>query len=195
MANSNVIFPRNRPKLGGARRVGTVSLLFAIVVLCQPSEAIAKETRRKLTNPGALFPTRIGLFVRHGGIESDEAGDPLAHYTAGSLVLASVYFYRTRGHTLEREYFDCRDQVKIASPNARLISDSAFSAAGRRGRRAIFTVKKGPLAGREPSKSQLLIFRAADRFLKFRITYSIAHAERAEKEIDNFVRAFPWPGG
>lgn len=181
--------------MAGVPWMRALSVLFAIVVLFPPSDAIAKETRRRVTDPRALFPSRIGLFARNGGVEKDDAGDPLAHYTAGSLVLASVYFYRTRGHTLEREYFDCRDQVKISSPSARLISDSAYSVSGRRGRRAIFTVKKGALARGGPSKSQLLIFRAGDRFLKFRITYSIAHAERAEQEVDNFVRSFPWPGG
>ena len=181
--------------MAGVPWMRTLSVLFAIVVLFPPSDAIAKETRRRVSDPRALFPSRIGLFARNGPVELDDRGDPLAHYTAGSLVLASVYYYRTRGHTLEREYFDCRDQVKIASPNARLISDSAFSVAGRRGRRSIFTVKKGPLAGRGPSKSQLAIFVVGDRFLKFRITYPVAHAERAEKEIDIFLRSFPWPSG
>lgn len=170
-----------------------LSVLFAIVVLLPPGDAMAKETRRRVTDPRAQFPSRVGLFTRKGPVKSDDAGDPLAHYWAGSLVLASVYYYRTRGHTLEREYADCKDQVKIASPSARLISDSALSVSGRRGRRAIFTVKKGPLAGRGPSKSQLVMFAVGDRFLKFRITYSVAHAERAEKEIDIFLRSFPRP--
>lgn len=195
MESSSVIYRPSREGRAGVPKMRTLGILFAIVFLFPPGDAIGKETPRRVTDPRALFPSRVGLFTRQGRVESDDTGDPLAHYWAGSLVLASVYYYRTRGRNLEREYADCKDQVKISSPNARLISDSAFSAAGRRGRRAIFTVKKGPLAGRGPSKSQLLIFRAADRFLKFRITYSIAHAERAEKEIDNFVRAFPWPGG
>ena len=172
-----------------------LSILFAIVILLPPGNAIAKETRQRVPDTRALFPSRVGLFARRGRIESDNAGDPFAHYWAGSLVLASAYYYRTSGHTLEREYSDCKDQVKINSPSARLISDSAFSVSGRRGKRAIFTAQKGPLAARGPAKSQLLIFGAGDRFLKFRITYPIAHAERAEKEIDLFLRSFPWPNG
>jgi hypothetical protein len=170
-----------------------LSILFAIALLFPPGDAIAKETRRRASDPRAIFSNRVGLFAREGRVELDAGGDPFAHYWAGSLVLASVYYYRTRGHTLEREYADCKDQVKISSPNVRLISDSAFLLPGRRGRRAIFMVKKGALARREPSKSQLLIFIAGDRFLKFRITYPIAHAERAEKETETFVRSFPWP--
>jgi hypothetical protein len=173
----------------------TLSILFAIVILLPPGVATAKETRQRVTDTRGLFPNRIGLFARHGRIEFDNAGDPLAHYWAGSLALATVYHYRTRGHTLEREYSDCKDEVKIASPSARLISDSAFSLSGRRGKRAIFTAQKGPLAARGPAKSQLLIFGAGDRFLKFRITYPVAHAEGAEKEIDLFLRSFPWPNG
>lgn len=193
MESLSVISRRSSRHAAGIPSLRVWILLFAVTALLQPGDAVAKETRRRVTNPSALFPSRIGLFVRDKKVELDDAGDPLAHYTAGSLVLASVYYYRTRGHSLEREYFDCRDQVKIASPNARLISDSAFAVAGRRGKRAIFTVEKGPLAGRGPSKSQLLIFAAGDRFLKFRISYPQANAARAEKEIDAFLRSFPSP--
>jgi hypothetical protein len=171
----------------------TLGILFAIVILLPPSAATAKETRQRVTDTRALFPNRVGLFVRHGRVRLDNAGDPLAAYWAGSLALATVYYYRTRGHTVEREYSDCKDEVKVYSPSARLISDSAFSISGRRGKRAIFSVPKGPLAARGPAKSQLLIFGARDRFLKFRITYPLAHAEGAEREIDVFLRSFPWP--
>lgn len=181
--------------MSGVPNMKAFNILFAIVILLPPGNAIAKETRQRVTDTRAIFPSRIGLFARRGKIESDKAGDPLAHYWAGSLVLASAYYYRTSGHTLEREYSDCKDQVKIFSPNARLISDSTFSISARRGRRAVFTVKKGALASGGPSKSLLLIFAVGDRFLKFRITYPVAHAERAEKEIDNFLRSFPWPSG
>jgi hypothetical protein len=173
----------------------TLSFLLAIALLLPASDASAKETRQRVTDTRALFPNNVGLFARHGPVRLDNAGDPLATYWAGSLALATVYYYRTRGHTVEREYSDCKDEVKVYSPSARLISDSAFSISGRRGKRAIFTVPKGPLAVRGPAKSQLVIFAAADRFLKFRITYPIAHAERAEKEIDIFLRSFPWPKG
>jgi hypothetical protein len=171
-----------------------LSILFTIVLLF-PSAAIAKEAAQRVTDPRTVFPSRVGLFTRHGRVESDDWGDPFADYWAGSLVFANVFYYRTRGHTLEREYSECKDAVKIASSNARLLSDSAFSRSGRRGRRAIFIIQKGGLARWGPTKSQLVIFAIGDRFLKFRITYSIDHAERAEKEIDIFLRSYPWPSG
>ena len=195
MENSSVISPRSSRNPAGVPNRRALIVLFALVILLPPANAIAKETRQRVTDTRAIFPSRIGLFARHGRVELDNAGDPLAHYWAGSLVLASAYFYRTSSHSLEREYSDCKDQVKINSPSARLISDSAFSVSGHRGKRAIFTAQKGPLADRGPAKSQLVIFMAGDRFLKFRITYPIAHAERAEKEIDLFLRSFPWPKG
>jgi hypothetical protein len=46
-----------------------------------------------------------------------------------------------------------------------------------------------------PAKSLLVIFVAGDRFLKFRITYPIAHADRVDREVDTFLRSFPWPKG
>lgn len=170
-----------------------LSILLAIATLCSPVGAMARETNRRVPSARAEFPARVGLFVRRGPVERDAAGDPLAHYWAGSLVLASVYWYRTSGHSLEREYADCKDQVKIASASARLVSESTFSVSGHRGKRAIFRATKGSLAAGGVAKSHLLIFIAGDRFLKFRITYPVAHAERAETEIDLFLRSFPWP--
>lgn len=172
----------------------TLGSLLAFVLLF-PCAAVAKERGQQVTDARNLFPSRVGLFTRHGRVELDDWGDPLAGYWAGSLVFANVYYYRTRGHTFEREYSECKDAVKIASSNARLISDSAFSRSGRRGRRAIFVIKKGGLAQWGSAKSQLIIFAIGDRFLKFRITYSTDHAERAEKEIDTFLRSYPWPAG
>lgn len=141
------------------------------------------------------FPTRLGLFVREGPVRLDDGGDPWANYWAGSLVLVSVFYYQTNGHPLEREYADCKDYVKILTRDARLVSDSAIriSPAGRAhsGRRAIFTSRK--LGSFKGAKSQLLIFQHKDRFMKYRITYPLAHAERAEEQIDNFLRSFPWP--
>jgi hypothetical protein len=169
----------------------TLSGLVAIVLLF-PNAAIAKEPGQRGPDLRTLFPSRVGLFIRHGRVELDDWGDPLADYWAGSLVFANVFYYRTRGHTLEREYSECKDAIKIASSNARLLSDSVFS---RSGRRAIFAIQKGGLARWGPTKSQLIIFAIGDRFLKFRITYSIDHAERAEKEIDTFLRSYPWPAG
>jgi hypothetical protein len=175
-------------------RTRTLSSLIAIVLLF-PSASIAKEPSQRAPDSRTLFPSRVGLFTLHGRVELDDWGDPLADYWAGSLVFANVFYYRTHGHTLEREYSECKDAVKIASSNARLLSDSAFSRSGRRGRRAIFAIQKGGLARWGSTKSQLVIFAIGDRFLKFRITYPIDHAERAEKEIDTFFRLYPWPAG
>src|ERR1700741_374506 len=115
----------------------TLRTLLAIIVLLPTGNAVAKDNRPQVANSRSLFPSRVGLFVRKGQVRADSGGDPVATYWAGSLALAAVYYYRTRGHTLEREYSDCKDEVKIYSPSARVISDSAFLIAGRRGKRAI----------------------------------------------------------
>ena len=169
-----------------------IGVLMGLVVLFGPEVAAAK-TPGPTQDRGFKFPQRVGFFVRKGAVRTDEAGDPVATYLAGSLAFATVYYYRTRGQTLEREYSNCKKEVNVYSPGARLISDSEATISGRRAKRAIFDVRKGPLAIAGPAKSQLIIFLAADRFLKFRITYPVAHAERAEKEIDLFLRSFPQP--
>ncbi len=172
-----------------------LSALLSVAILLAPGLVLAKQTRASATGFGGVFPSRVALFTRHGSVELDHWGDPLADYWAGSLVFANVFYYRTRGHTLEREYSECKDAVKIGSSHARLISDAAFMLSGHRGKRAIFSIQKGGLATTEPAKSQLVIFTVGDRFLKFRITYSQAHADRAEQEIERFLRSYPWPSG
>lgn len=184
------MFPRNNVPVPNLRW-RMVGVLMALIFLCGPEIAAAKSPSPARNK----FPGRVGFFVRKGAVRMDKAGDPVATYWAGSLALATVYYYRSRGHTLEREYSNCKNEVKAYSPTSRIISDSSFVSAGRRGKRAIFSIRRGPLAVAGQAKSQLVIFPAGDRFLKFRITYPVAHAERAEKEIDNFLRSFPWPRG
>ncbi|HKP02338.1 MAG TPA: hypothetical protein VJU77_03165 [Chthoniobacterales bacterium] len=170
----------------------TVGVLTAVVFLFA-SEVNAAKTPSSASNSQFKFPNRVGFFVRKG-VRADQAGDPIATYWAGSLAVATVYYYRTRGHTLEREYSSCKGEVKMVSPSARLVSDTTFTASGRNGKRAIFDIRTGPLALAGPAKSQLIIFPAGDRFLKFRVTYPVAHRERAEQEINVFLRSFPQPG-
>ena len=170
----------------------TVGVLPAVAFLFT-SEVAAANTPSSASKSQFKFPNRVGFFVRKE-VRADEAGDPIASYWAGSLAFATVYYYRTRGHTLEREYSSCKGEVKMVSPSARLISDSTFTASGRNGKRAIFDIRTGPLALAGPAKSQLIIFPAGDRFLKFRVTYPVAHGERAEQEINVFLRSFAQPG-
>jgi hypothetical protein len=193
--NSNIIsHPSNRKSLRLLiSRSFTIGL--ALCFLGPPGVAIAKNSSDASDTAGAKFPARVGLFVRHGSVKLDEGGDPWVTYWAGALVLINMFYYRTHGHTLEREYADCRDSVKMVTADARLVSDTraTISPGGRArtGWRAVFTSNK--LGISERAKSQLLIFQLGDRFVKYRITYPLAHAERAEKEIDNFLRSFPWP--
>ena len=146
----------------------------------------------------AKFPERVGLFKRQGPAKLDVGGNPQATYWAGALVLMDVFYYRTYGHTLEREYSDCKDYVKIVTPDAFLVSDSAttISPGGhtRVGRRAIFRTRKPHGVFHAPLKSQLLIFENKDRFVKYRITYASTHAQKAEEQIGHFLSSFSWPG-
>jgi hypothetical protein len=169
-----------------------------LVLPLNKAEAKAKETRAANSAGGFKFPAQVASFRRSGPVKSDAAGDPYASYWAGHLILADVFYYRTSGHALQREYSDCRDYVRIYTPSARLISDAVITISPRgesyRGHRAIFTAKKGRLGPGGPAKSQLLIFQLGDRFVKYRISYPLAHAERAEQEIDLFLKALAWPG-
>lgn len=167
--------------------------VFLTTLLIVPSMMAAKPAAPQRSS--FKFPSRVGLFVREGAPKLDAGGDPYAQYWAGSLILATVYYYQTRGHTLAREFADCKNEVRRYTPKAQLISDSRMTGRPQPGLRAIFIARSGALAARGPAKSQLVIFQIGDRFLKYRITYQLAHAERADREVDDFVRRFPWPAG
>jgi hypothetical protein len=172
-------------------------LLLGGVLLA--SGAIAEAAPRTKSLPPAAkisFPTQAGAFKRQGPPQRDPFGYPTATYWAGALAMASVFYYPNEGQSLARGHGAAREHVKLASPSAKLRSDRAeqilLGGAKRAGHRAVFTLT-GP--GNMPAKSQLITFSRGDYFLKFRITYPLPHAERADKEIDRFLANFPWPGG
>ena len=108
-------------------------LPIAIVIALSPAtfppnnaEGKTKPTGASNSAAGFNFPTQVELFLRQGPIKFDQGGNPYASYWAGALILADVFYYRTYSHTLEREYSDCKDYVKISSPRARLISDASI---------------------------------------------------------------------
>lgn len=141
------------------------------------------------------FPKQVGAFKKQGPTKPDMFGFPTATYWAGASGWATVYFYPSGGQSLAQGYAAARDQVKIASPSAKLRADRAerisVSGAPRNARRAIFTLNA---PGNVPAKSQLIMFSNGSYFLKFRITYKLAHADRFDREVERFLAAFPWPG-
>jgi hypothetical protein len=140
---------------------------------------------------GMVFPGRIGLFQREDGIKYDAGGYPMAKYWAGALILLDVFFYKD--NPFELEYANCRDYVKVAHPRARLLSDGP-SNLHPNGRRARFTFADRFGGGSKVKlQSELIMFPTRDRYVKFRITYPFSHANRAEEEIDSFIRAFAFP--
>ena len=140
---------------------------------------------------GMKFPARIGSFIREGPIEYDAAGYPEATYLVGRIALASVFYYKEAPFLTE--YANARKAVKIKTPSARLISDSA-SNLHPGGRRSLFAFQETFLG--EPKVkvfSELLMFPHKDFYLTFRITYFASQANRARKEIDELVRGFKMP--
>ena len=179
--------------------VGFALLALSTSAANKETQNIAKRSASSRDSAaGFTFPRHVGNFVRRGSIILDEGGNPIATYWAGALVLVDVYYYLTYGHSLDREYADCRDYVKIYTRDARLISDGevTISPAGRRhrGHRAVFRFRPDPRADfKGAMKSQLLIFQLRDRFVKFRITYSFEHADRVEEELQDFLNELAWP--
>jgi hypothetical protein len=156
--------------------------------------ALARDSGGTAFDPktGARFPAQLGVFARNGGVRYDEGGYPMVSYFAGSLIVLDLYYYPD-ALSFAQEFNTCRDYVKIATPNARLISDRSSTLKGS-GRRATFSMQSKFLGAPNVKLfSELLLFRHRDRFLKFRVTYRADHADRARQEIDSFIGSFKLP--
>ena len=195
IASTSPLAPARIPRM--RRRVLAILLFASISQLAFAPLALAARPAHPLPPPAKIsFPKQVGAFKRQGAPKPDMLGYPTATYHAGALGWATVYHYPTAGLSLAQGHAGARDQVKIASPSAKLRSDRAerisLGGAPRDGRRAVFTVT---MPGKMRAKSQLIMFSRGQYFLKFRITYRLEHAARMEQEIDRFLASFPWPGG
>jgi hypothetical protein len=165
--------------------------LLGAAIAAEPDQSSAKVATSTDPKTGVTFPKRLGVFEREGEIEYDAGGNPTARYLAGRLIFLHAFYYKD--NSFATEYASCRDSVKVIHPDARLISDSSSNLQAS-GRHAIFTYQDKFLGGAKSKlMSELMMFPHRDRYLKFRITYPAAHADRARREIDSFVRAFELP--
>ena len=148
---------------------------------------------------GFRFPARIGPFIRAGTRLYDAAGQDLSvKYLAGALAVADVYEYPTRGKSLATEFVDRKDEVRFYHSDARLLHEGEVTihpgGKVRRGRKARFAVSEGyNYSFPPPYQSDLLVFQNGQRFIEYRFTYSAAHRERVQSEIDKFFDALAWP--
>ena len=154
-----------------------------------------------IRNSGFHFPERIGPFARGQNQQYDAAGlDLSVKYVAGALIVADIYEYPTGGKSLATEFANRKDEIALYHSDARLLSEGEVTIhpGGRahHGRRARFAISKGyQYSFPPPYQSDLLVFQRGDRFVEYRFSYSAAHRERAESEIDKFIDALAWPEG
>jgi hypothetical protein len=172
------------------RKLLLLSIATASLFLCHNAVAATGDPSRD-AKTGVTFPKRLGVFEREGGIKYDAGGNPMATYLAGRLILLDAFYYKD--NSFATEYSNCRDYVKIMHPEARLVSDGPSNLHAS-GRRAVFTFQDKFLGGdRTKLISELMMFPHRDRYIKFRVTYPAAHADRARREIDSFARALKLP--
>jgi hypothetical protein len=180
-------------------------LLIASVVLPSTSRAAPFEKlpgdRIRHTTSGFVFPNHIGPFERAQTQQYNQAGsDVSAAYNAGVLIAATVYVYpapRQEGaDVLAREYASKRAEVLHGHQGVTVLPERpvSVSQSGKKysGKRAYFSYRDVFAGTPQNVKSQLLVFRDGPAFIEYRFTYPIAHADKAEEEIQHFITGWSW---
>jgi hypothetical protein len=145
---------------------------------------------------GFHFPARVGSFARFTGHQYDAQGrDVSVGYNGDIPSVVTVYVFPAGSEDLESalvaqsadvlnaypgaQVVERRSvQVSPADVNAELVS-FAFS--------AVFQGKEQPL------RSELVLARYGERFIKYRITYPAAIADLAAEDSGKFLQHFAWP--
>jgi hypothetical protein len=185
--------------------LSSTCLLIASIVPPSTSRAAPFEKlpgdRIRHAISGFVFPGRIGQFERAQMQQYNQTGsDVSAAYNAGVLIAATVYVYpapRQEGaDVLVREYASKRGEVLHGHQGVTVLSESPVSVSqgGKKysGKRGYFSYRDVFARTPQNVKSQLLVFRDGPAFIEYRFTYPIAHADKAEEEIQHFISGWSW---
>ena len=156
-------------------------------------------TTNLVTNvSGFSFPPKVGDFVRVGATKYDPAGYNVSvKYEAGKLVVLDVYDYPA-ATSLATEVQNRKAEIKLLHPDARVASETPVTIRpgnhAHQGTKVTFFFSQNFRSDiKGPYKSQLLLFKDKNRFIKFRATYPREHIERAEAITSQFVNSLVWP--
>ncbi len=140
------------------------------------------------------FPVSIAGFKRAEVVRYDQAGfDCSVAYNHPSSITATVYTYPAGGRSLDTEVRSVSGEIerqhRSGPPKIRTVASFGSHNGIRIGHSyaGVFAMLPQEL------RSQTLVFRIGASFLKFRITYPEANAERAEVAINSFLAQYQWP--
>ena len=172
-----------------------IVLLVAIAAIILADTAGAQTAQGKQRSNAAFkFPTSVGAF-RRTNVTTFAPGNVSASYSSPAGLI-SAYVYPARAPyspSLPAHFEQCRREVRQLWGRTRTSSKRSTSI-NRNGRtypgmEEVFTGKVG---GAEVI-STLVLFKADDRYLKFRFTSPKAASGRSAANLGAFVQKFPWP--
>lgn len=145
---------------------------------------------------GFHFPARVGSFARFAGHQYDARGrDVSVGYNGDIPSVVTVYVFPAGDADLEAALVAQSADVLNAYPGAQVVErrrvqvspDDVSAESVSFAFSAMFQGKEQPL------RSELVLARHGERFVKYRITYPAAIADIAGEDSSKFLQHFAWP--
>jgi hypothetical protein len=177
-------------------KASLVSLAIATATLIQTTNAPAQQPKRQ--SSGAVkYPATIAPFKRQKitNFTRDGANSSGTYTSKDGHVNAYVYPARAPySPSLPTHFEQCRREIRMLWARPRTISRRSISIS-RNGRQypGMEEVFSGAPLGTGESVSTLTVFKANDRYVKFRITSPIALRAQQASQLAAFIQKFPFP--
>ena len=165
----------------------------AAIIFAHPAQAQTARAKQR-SSAEFKFPAAIGAF-RRMNVTTYAPGNAGASYShSGGLMTAYIYPARApHSPSLPSHFEQCRAEVRQLWGRTRRTAKRSTSI-DRHGKtypgmEEVFT---GKIEGAEVS-STLAVFKADDRYVKFRFTSPKATSGQSAAQFAAFVQKFPWP--
>ena len=177
-------------------KASLVGLVVATATLMHAATASAEQPTRR-SSGATKYPAAVGSATRQKVTNFTPDGANSSGSYASKAGHVNAYVYPARAPyspSLPTHFEECRREIRRLWARPRTISRRSVSVS-RNGRQyaEMEEVFSGAPLGRGESVSTLAVFKANDRYVKFRITSPNALRAQQASQLAAFIQKFPFP--
>ena len=177
-------------------KAGLVGVAVAMATLIHAACAHAEQPKRQ-SSSAAKYPAAVAQAKRQRVTNFTPDGANSSGSYASKAGHVNAYVYPARGAyspSLPSHFEQCRREIRMLWARPRTISKRSISIT-KNGRQypGMEEVFSGSPLGRGESVSTLAVFKAGDRYVKFRITSPKALRAQQASQLAAFIQKFPFP--